>query len=343
MPTVTERIQEINQPYGGILPLYLFESIQFEDNLYISDLNENIHSSRIGTTVDYLTRFMLTGDLKTSFQISLLGASIANQAETAEKLLKKIKGLDDKSIQAACSLTGYDVFYRDFIYTLTTPNYSQLFLKEKINTTTKRNIRTMVERSLSLFDTYGPVLMTGFTFDNGYSETITAADADFLTEKALFDFKTTKKKHPSSKDTLQLLIYYVMGCKSIHSELFKKLPYIAIFNPRYNQIFRLPTQLISKETIQEVENNIICYGKTRNEVMRDNHYKQRQKIKDGKMLDSRETCEFLMIPMRCLSALNSSGKLHPIKQGAKNYYKAEELKEYYLNNICRKNIKRNNS
>lgn len=343
MSSVTSRISEIAQPYGGFLPINTFEYIQLEDNTYINSQYEYIHPSRIGLTVDYLTRFMVTKDLRKSFEIPLLGAAIANQTEVAEKLLKKVKGLDDKSIQAACTLTGYDVFYRDLIYVFTMQNYSHYFLNERVNAATKRNIRHMVERAVSLFDNYGPVLMSGFTFDGGYSDVVSAADADFLSKDTLWDFKVSTKKRPTSKDTLQLLVYYVMGCHSIYSDLFKNLSYIAIYNPRYNHIFRFKIKLIPKAIIDEIENNVICYGKTKSDVIRQNHLKQRQKVKDGKMLDTRETSEFLMIPPKALTSLNKNGILHPVKYGSKNYYNPDELKAYYFNYIRKIEVPQNSN
>ena len=79
------------------------------------------------------------------------------------------------------------------------------------------NIRIMVERSLSFFKAFGPVTADGFTMEGSYTATITTGDGDFLTKDTLWDFKVTTSK-PNKDHTLQLLIYYLMGRRSIHPE-----------------------------------------------------------------------------------------------------------------------------
>ena len=73
---------------------------------------ENIHASIIGMAVDYLSRINMGDTKEEAFKISLIGAQIIQQLDKAQKLLKKIKGLDDNSIVAACKLVGYDVCFR---------------------------------------------------------------------------------------------------------------------------------------------------------------------------------------------------------------------------------------
>ena len=70
----------------------------------------------------------------------------------------------------------------------------------------------------------------GFTFEGGYTDIVSSGDGDYLTEDTLWDFKVSKEE-PKSKYTLQLLMYYIMGCHSIHPE-FQKIEKLGIFNPR---------------------------------------------------------------------------------------------------------------
>ena len=119
------------------------------------------------------------------------------------------------------------------------------------------NIRIMVERSLSFFKAFGSVTTDGFTMEGAYTATITTGDGDFLTKDTLWDFKVTTSK-PNKDHTLQLLIYYLMGRRSIHLE-FQTIENLGIFNPRQNTIYQLPISKISDEVIKEVETDVIGY------------------------------------------------------------------------------------
>ena len=114
MASVTPRIKQIKQPYGGYLKPSMFKTIKLPSNKVLFP-SENINPGIVGMTVDYLTRFILTNNKEEAFKISLDGAVIAqennikNAIEHANKLLDAIKDLDDESIVNACALVGYDV------------------------------------------------------------------------------------------------------------------------------------------------------------------------------------------------------------------------------------------
>ena len=115
----------------------------------------------------------------------------------------------------------------------------------------------MVNRSILFFKEFGPVIQDGFTFSGGYGKYITSGDGDFLTEDTLWDFKVSKNK-PLPKDTLQILIYYIMGLNS-ESSNFSNIVKIGFFNPRLNQVYTYEVSNISIETIKEIEQEIIGY------------------------------------------------------------------------------------
>lgn len=120
------------------------------------------------------------------------------------------------------------------------------------------NIRVMVNRSLGFFESYGPIVKEGFTFEGGgYTDVVNTGDGDFLTEDTLWDFKVSKSK-PTNKHTLQLLMYYLMGMNSVHPE-FEHIKKLGIFNPRLNKVFLLPVKTISDEVIDQVNTTVIGY------------------------------------------------------------------------------------
>lgn len=259
MYSVTKRISMVKQPRGGYISKKEFTVTQLNDDITLNE-NENIHASLVGLVVDYMTRFMMGAKREESFSISLKGALALdlftgdkNQSsmKNAVKLLSDVKGLDNKSITNACKLVGYDVCFRAGII-----GYKPV---EEINPDkdTIENIVTMINRSISFWNNYGSVTKDGFTFEGGYTDTISTGDGDYLTKDTLWDFKVSKDE-PKPKYTLQLLVYYIMGIHSIHKE-FKSIKNLGIYNPRMNKVYILSIDMIPQSVINEVSKEVIGY------------------------------------------------------------------------------------
>lgn len=252
MATVTQRIKVIEQPRGGYVPVRSFKKIKLDDEKELNS-EENISPILVGLAVDYMTRYLLSRDAKVAFNISLRGADIAKEKAKAKKLLLKIKGNDDKSIKCACKLVGYDVCYR------ADPGLFKGVDQINPDENTIQNIKIMLDRSISFWNKYGPVIKSDFTFEGGYTPVIHAGDGDYLTKDTLWDFKVTKKP-PTSKHTLQLLIYYLMGTHSTHKE-FLNITKLGIFNPRLNMIYLLDISKIEPYVIEIANADIIGYDR----------------------------------------------------------------------------------
>lgn len=178
------------------------------------------------------------------------------------KFLKNVQGLDDNSIFNACRLAQYDAWYRAGGY------FKTWKLIENINNETIENIRTMVVNSLNFFASEGKIIKHTLTFNDvnsnsqttgGYSKVVSCGDADFLTPDGLWDLKVSINK-PSSKDTLQILMYWIMGLHSKQS-CYQNISKIGFFNPRLNYAWYINTKDIDPKLIKFVEDEIICYGK----------------------------------------------------------------------------------
>lgn len=250
MYSVTSRIKMIKQPYGGYVKPKDMKVIELNDDINLYE-KENIHAILIGLTVDYLSRFSFGTPLKKAFHISLRGASLVNELDYAKGLLNGIIGIDDKSIEKACQLVGYDVAFRAGIAAYKSVK------SIKPDKSTISNIKSMLNRCETFNEKYGPIVKDGFTFEGGYTDIISIGDGDFLTKDVLWDFKVSKT-NPQSNHTLQLLIYYLMGQKSVHNE-FKSIDKIGIFNPRLNKIYLKDIKDISPEVISKVSKNVIGY------------------------------------------------------------------------------------
>ena len=235
MYSVSQRAKTYKQPRGGFVNPKSFEEFEifkFEE-LYEE---ENISPSIVGTVVDYMTRFLLFNDKNEAFKISLMGAERINEKELkkAKDLLNSIKGIDEESIINACKLVGYDTVLRAGLMT-----YKPI---EEINPDKKTifNILIMIKRSEEFFKEYGPVVLDGFGFLGGYTKTVITGDADFLTDDTIWDFKVSKNGLKSAQ-TLQLYMYYLMGCRTIQLNAeydFKnKITKMGFFNPRLSKVY----------------------------------------------------------------------------------------------------------
>ena len=260
MSSVTKRISEIKQPRGGYINPKQFKIQEIDDKQMLNE-KENIHASIVGLTVDYLTRYIMGADIIKSFKISCMGANIAeemfkqkNSLKTAQNLLLNITGLDDKSIISACKLVTYDVWYRNPMGALMAKGANEINPDKE----TIKNIKIMIERNVKFWNNYGPIIKEGFTFEpNGYTKIVDSGDGDYLTVDTLWDFKVSKSK-PTSKHTLQLLMYWIMGQHS-GQEIYEKINKLGIFNPRLNIVYTIDVNEISKEIIEEIEKEVICY------------------------------------------------------------------------------------
>ncbi len=248
--SVTQRIKQIKQPRGGYINPKEFSAVDLSDDTDLYS-DENIHSALVGLAVDYMTRYTMGAPIDKAFRISLLGASLIKEDKYAEKLLKGISGLDDKSISNACKLVGYDVCFRAGVI-----GYKPVQDIEP-DSNTISNIRIMVNRSINFINEYGPITKDGFTFEGGYTDIVSKGDGDFLTETTLWDFKVSNKA-PTNKHTLQLLMYYLLGIHSIHEE-FETIKNLGIFNPRLNKIYLIETSKISHDIIEKVSSEVIGY------------------------------------------------------------------------------------
>lgn len=259
MSSVTKRISEIKQPRGGYIKPSQFEVKTLNDGNMLFE-NENIHASIEGMAVDYLTRLSMGASVEEAFSISFLGADIAsllgvsNAVAIAHNLASDINGIDNHSIVNACKLTTFDVWFRNTEAARLVKSAEEIHPDDD----TIHNIQTMVTRSITFWNEYGPVIKDGFTFeDSGYTSTVNAGDGDFLTYDTMWDFKVSKAK-PTSKNTLQLLMYWIMGQHSGKAE-FKNITKLGIFNPRLNSVYTLDISKVDASVISTVESEVICY------------------------------------------------------------------------------------
>lgn len=252
MVNVTAVSGKYKQPYGGFLKSKDFKKEVFDDGNSLNE-EENIAPGLVGLVVEYLTKLEYGYEVNNIFSISLMGAFHTGQKENALELLANIKeGLDADSIASACELVSFDTVVRAGIHTYRPVN------SKNISEQTIENIKILVQRAVKFFNDNGPIINIGTTFEGGYSEKVDRGDCDLLTEDGLWDMKVSKQPI-NSKQTLQLLMYYVMGLRSNHKDQFNNLNRLGIFNPRMNTARYIYVKDITQDLIKTIEKDVIEY------------------------------------------------------------------------------------
>ena len=74
------------------------------------------------------------------------------------------------------------------------------------------------------------------------------------------DLKVSKSQM-NSQNTLQILMYYILGVHSVHKE-FSRIKNIAIYNPILNKAYILNVEKIPDEIFQMVSYKVLGYSKS---------------------------------------------------------------------------------
>ena len=260
MYSITKRVTDIKQPYGCYLPRREFCVVRYSDDKKLNP-QENVSSALVGLAVDYLTRVYTGTKPATAFKVSIFGARRydtvmkevkglkTNEAKRAKELLTQIGELNKDTVRAACKLCGYDVCTRDTIVGF------QAIDQIEPDDATCENIITMVQRAVTYFTETAMVKKVGFNFEGAYTDMIDQGEGDILTSEGVWDITTSKNK-PNSKDTLKVLIWYIMGKNSKHAA-FKKVKMLGIFNARRNEAYFVYAKSVPEEVEKEVAEEVI--------------------------------------------------------------------------------------
>ncbi len=257
MTTVSRRSRQFKQPRGGFINPRDMTVHQLVDGhpTPLDQKTENLQASLVGTTVDYLTRLAGGADPRYAFHYSLVGAEFLG-AQEFKRATADVKSLipghvDAATVAVACRLSHYEAAFR------AGPHAYNPDAQTVPNTVTVDHILIMVDRCRVFFDQYGPVTLDGFEFRGAYTEVITNGDGDFLTADGLWDIKVSTRG-PTSKHTLQLLIYYLMGRRS-GIPGFDSIRLLGIFNPRSNAAYHISLADIPDDVVAEVSRSVIGY------------------------------------------------------------------------------------
>ena len=255
--SVTAILGALKQPKGGFLPLKNFDSKTYPDNLTVVG-EYGIHPSLVGLAVDYGTRIALGDDVEKAFGIALVGAGMVGATKEAEELLAQIDPValrssnsDEQSIVALCKLSGFDSAFR-----AGAKAYKPV---SEINpdAQTIADIGNLILRTKAFFDASAEAVIAGFTFEGAYTDDAGASDGDYICADTLWDLKVSKNE-PTIKNTMQVLLYYLMGLRSNKDE-FKAVTRIGLFNPWLQKSWSISVLDLDESFLSMVENDILGY------------------------------------------------------------------------------------
>lgn len=255
--SVTQRVKSVSQPINGYVPKSLFEVEKYNDGNSVKEVNVALTSIQ-GLVVDYLTRFMLFDNKEKAFNIPIKGALYLDRIygddseyKKVYSLLDKVKGLDKQSILSACKIVCYDCVYRVGIKSYQ-PAEKIVFEEVLLD-----NIPILVNRSLNFLKRIGIVIDSEFTFEGGYTELVSSGDGDYLTKDTLIDLKVSKNEF-SSKWSLQLLMYYLLGIHS-NNKKFLNINKLCVFNSYKNESYICNIKDISDKSKYKVSCDVLGY------------------------------------------------------------------------------------
>lgn len=229
---ISGHIKLVQQPEGGYIPPKMLKFESVVDGTDALNPEENVRPYLVNSAVAYMTRFMMSGmPAKFMFGHSISMARRIGEDALAFKaydLAKTVKGLDDESIINAVKLSEFDACF------FAGPESYQPIEEINPDGATIQNVRTMVERSLHVRDTYASKWPM------------------FERPKILWDFKVSKSR-PTEAQTLQLLIDW------FENSWFWDYEYLAIHNPRLNEVYRIRIDAIPKGVMFKVDQDVLDY------------------------------------------------------------------------------------
>lgn len=257
MTSVTQRIKQIKQPYGGYIPPSSLSVAQLYDEPIL--LGDTAKAAASGLVVDYLTRYMTTScSAEDAFAVSLMGAQIyerdysaPGEYQLARELLPVTRELSDADINNLLKLVSYDALVRT-VYTFSeSPLRMADFDQAVID-----DVNALLDRSISFIDSLNKTIIHGYEFTNGYTELVESGDGDFMTDTTMYDMKCVNKLRVDNKYTLQLLMYYILGVNS-RQDQYMSVNKLAVWNPRYGAVSSIKIADIPGEVVLEVARDVV--------------------------------------------------------------------------------------
>ena len=311
MATISSIIPEIHQPKNGLLPINIFDRNKLNDPNTLNKVPQKMEKI-IYNTVNCLVRYFLKRDAVSAFEPCYLGASFIREEHKAQMIAKKVTGLDDTSIIACVHLASYEECLRSV------SEYRYIDDRE-ISAEIIKNIKVLFNRIMSFMSRYGSKIIYNHSLEGGYSDVIDTGVVPFVTSESLL-MLSFNEVEPTPEETLEMLIYFVMGRHSIYPTL-KEIKYVSFFNPITNTFYRCSAALISGTAMTLVEEKVLKYN--------ENHYNVESNKKVDEFLSIKDAIEYLGIDEAKFDKIVKSKQLIIDKE--ENKVSVKNLNEYVQN------------
>lgn len=227
--SASEYIEQINQPRGSYIPPGVLEVESLSKGVDTLNPEENVGPDLIISAVQYMARVKLGTPAEVVFRVPMFVARRLEGDAFVFKALDLIKtgidDLDDESIINAVKLSAFGApFFAD------PKSYESI---EGINPdeATIQNVRTMVGHWLHFCDKYNAESPASDTF---------------------WDFEVSKS-HSTEWQMFLSLMTWRRGLRLPHLWWFRGIRYLGIYNPRLDNLYRIPVDAIPKDVIAEVD------------------------------------------------------------------------------------------
>lgn len=275
MSSVSELVENVEQPVFGILPVNKFVKKELRQDSYVLSNKSKIPATHLGLIVDYCVKYILGVKLSDILHVEYSGYaehirvsairfydSISEQALTQiyiederreiclSDFISKVEnaGTFDDFVTNMFYIIQYGDFIRNirYAYNRLGETFTTELSKEELQDILIYFIRT--QSWINTFDCVTPM----YKFKPfGYNSTVTSGEGDFCTDKTLWDLKVSNG-NPTTKDTLQLLMYYIMA-KHSGNKLYSNVDSIGVYNPKLDSTWLCNIDTVDRNTIKYVE------------------------------------------------------------------------------------------
>ncbi|GEM_PF-152658 len=250
--SIARRAATYPQPRYGFVPVEDLRVRRSEDRRKLAE-EESLPPWVANEIVRRLSQVELGAAAENVFKASLAGARRlgAEALEDAQHQISLVNGVSSQSIESVHRLVAYSSLAE-----IGAKAY-RVAIDSFADEDTLKDIRIMVQRSRSFFEENGPILRSGFDVEGGYTDTVSSGRGDFLAEGSIWDLRAYAGPLTTT-DTLRVLMYYLMGQRSVHQE-FQRVVRIGVFNPRLYEARWIRVNEIQEATKYEVSSRVIGY------------------------------------------------------------------------------------
>ncbi|WP_248616419.1 hypothetical protein [Lactobacillus amylovorus] len=236
-------------PLNKIIKSQDFKIKHLSEDALISEADETITPSNVGTELDYLTRFVMLADdhafdlanieLKRYLDHGLITPvefmRVINKEEKLGRLTESISEVDDipnEVFRLALDICAWEVAFRTKKYIKLTVYPDRVIIK---------HMKVMMKLIEDFFDQFGWPMRDAFiaSTKNGYL----SGDGDYLLKNTLVDLKASNVTKMQPYWVCQLLLYYTLGFYNNHNK--EKIDHLMIYNARTDTVFYIDVADVS--------------------------------------------------------------------------------------------------